>query len=122
MFISNSDAYLLPGILPMVHITFNVVKQQVCDIYGISIEMLHFDTRKKEICEPRQVCMFLGRTYLKMTLHECAISFNKDHATVLYSARVVPDRYRYNSDFRNTMQSVLRRIGIDHSSFKYLSW
>lgn len=117
IFKSNSAAYAFPGILPLVHVSYNKIKQLVCDQYGISIDLLNSKTRKREVCEPRQICMFLGRRHLKMTLQECATPFAKDHATVLHSIRIVSNLYETNNEFRKTLQLVMQRIGIDHESF-----
>ena len=113
LFKSNSSAYAIPGILPKAHVDLSVIIQQVCDFYKISAARLYSKTRKREICEPRQICMFLGRNYLKMTLQQCATTFNKDHATVLHGSRIVTNLYQTNCEFRKNMHSLLTQIGID---------
>ena len=80
----NSGSYILPGIVPDSNLTYIQLKRIVCGTFGTSIEMLHSKTRIREICIPRQVCMFLGRTVLKMTFKEAAISFLLDHSTAVH--------------------------------------
>lgn len=121
LFKSNSSAYLIPGILPKAHVPFNNIIQHVCDYYGISSDMLYSKTQKRAIVEPRQVCMFLGKTYLKLTLQQCALPFRKDHATALHSLRLVTNLYQTNVEFKRNMQNLLSCIGIDHKRFKHLN-
>ncbi len=117
----NSGSYILPGIVPDSNLTYLQLKRTVCDAFGTSIDLIHSKTRIREICITRQVCMFLGRTVLKMTLKDAAISFRMDHATAAHSITVVSNLYRYDKEFRVKMQSVLSSIGVDHSKSKYLS-
>jgi len=108
----SSAAYILPGI-PYENIDFHFIKKIVCDIYGISVEMLNYKTRKKEIREPRQVIMFLGHKYLNLTQAECGRLVSKNHSTVLHSSRVVVNQYHLDKVFRKTMHQICTCIGID---------
>ena len=118
----NSITAVLPGISERWIVAFNFLKQEVCDTYRVPIEMINCKTKKLEICEARQVCVFIGHEHLDMTLQECAAAVNfKNHSNAWHSVNVVVNLYNTDKKFRKTMQTIMERIGIDSKSIKSLN-
>jgi hypothetical protein len=64
--------------------------QLVCRYYIVDIEEIKSKTRKREVCFPRQVAMYLIKANTNYSLAHIGKIFNgKDHATVLHASRTV---------------------------------
>lgn len=101
----NISPYAFPGI-SIDHIS---VMERVCNIYkDVTPEMLLDKTHKREIVEPRQMCMFLMRKDLKLTLQDIQGKFGfKTHATVLNGIHNINNMLVTNSNFRNKVKSLI---------------
>lgn len=57
-------------------------------------------SRKKEIVEARQIAHYLAKKYTELSLAKIGVEIGrKNHATVLYSDRVVKDVLSYSKGF-----------------------
>lgn len=53
--------------------------------FGITKEEICSNSRSKRICYPRQIAMYLSRTFTDFSLPKIGESFNKDHTTVMHA-------------------------------------
>ena len=90
------------------------IETVVCKHYGIAARLIHAKTQKREITEPRQVCMTLIRqkfgSYTKSALY-----FSKDHATCIHAKRTVINLYDTSPVFRTRMKRILSDLLLDES-------
>lgn len=59
------------------------IVKEVCSYYNITEEELKSENRKKEILIPRQICMYIMKEKLTISLSEIGNHFNKNHTTVM---------------------------------------
>lgn len=72
------------------NITIGDIQKAVCGYFGISADSLQSKTRKREICQARQIAMYLSRNLTKNSLASIgAVIGGKDHATVLHAYNTV---------------------------------
>ncbi len=65
--------------------TFDEIIQIVSDYYNISKSEIFGIGRKKNILLSRQICIYLSRNLLNMSLMDIGKKFNKNHSTVINS-------------------------------------
>ena len=65
--------------------SFDTVVELVANYYGIAVEEIKSDSRKKEITTARQILMLLAKKYFKWTLERIGEYFGKNHATAIYA-------------------------------------
>ncbi len=101
------------------HIDMDMVREVVADIVGIpknlttaligeligrefnvSYKDLRSKSRKKIITFPRQIAMYLGRKHTTESLGDIGRTFNRNHATVLHSVKVVSELCRNDTSVR----------------------
>jgi len=101
----NISPYAYPGI-SIDHVS---VMQRVCSIYkDITPDMLMDHTHKRKIVEPRQLCIYLMRKDLKLTLQDIQQKFNfKTHAAVMHSIEAVEKLLATNKEYRNKTKSLI---------------
>ena len=60
--------------------------------FKVAIQELQSRSRKQSVVFPRQVAMYLSRKHTQESLADIGRVFNRDHATVLHSIKVVSER------------------------------
>jgi len=77
-------------------IEYNDIIDCICQYYGVSLKALMSSSRKRELAQARQMCMYFGRKYTKLTMTQLAGKFFKDHATASYSCRLIRELSQNN--------------------------
>ena len=91
------------------------IQKKVCFSFKISLEELKSPTRKKQIVQARQTAMYLIRKYLKKSLNDISVAFEKkDHTTVINSIKKVDKLKLENPDFRRLLEDLQKDI---HSNY-----
>lgn len=91
----------------------------VADYYGITIKDLKRKTRKREIVEPRQICMWLREKYTRESLSEIGRRYGgKDHATVLYSKKVIDNLKETDIEFRERLETIEKIISYERTKMQ----
>ncbi len=78
--------------------------------YKVSYKDLQSRSRKKIITFPRQVAMYLGRKHTSESLCDIGRTFNRNHATVLHSVKVVTDLCRSDTSVRRQVEILDRKM------------
>lgn len=111
----NDNYWAMPGLT----LTFEHVQNVVAGAFGISKEEMITPCRTRDKCVPRQICVFIGYTYMRMKGCECArMSGLGSHATVIYSVRVVRSLYQTDRLYRKSLEKILSTLALEP---KYLS-
>lgn len=80
--------YLAPGIV------IDAVEKH----FEITVKELMGKSRKREVCYPRQIAMYLLAHYTRLSLNSIAVIFeNKDHTTVIHSMEAI-DNYMFQDE------------------------
>lgn len=84
---------------------------KVCSFYKIKKEDIKSESRKKNIAEPRQVCMYLLKKHTKLNLNEIASLLNKkDHTTVMHGISKIEENLTSNSDLKEQISLIKSEI------------
>jgi chromosomal replication initiator protein len=90
--------------------------QAVAEVFGISIEDLKSNSRRREISVARQVGMFLMRQHTALSLPKIGHAFGgKDHTTVIYSCEKVADLQRNDPELAQTLRQLTEHINLASS-------
>lgn len=92
-------------------ISINDIQKTVCSYFGLSPDSLVSKTRKREICQARQIAMYLSRNLTKNSLSSIgAMIGGKDHATVLHSYNTVCNLMDTDRSFRQYVTDIEKRL------------
>lgn len=80
---------------------------KVCSYYKIKKEDIKSESRKKNIAEPRQVCMYLLKKHSKLNLNEIASLLNKkDHTTVIHGINKIEENLLTNEILKEQISEI----------------
>ena len=85
------------------------IRDMVCDFYGVSLESLLSESRKREIVQARQVAMYFAKIKTKDSLTTIGTTIGKrNHATVLHACKTVQDLIDTDKSFRSSIEELNR--------------
>ena len=85
----------------------------VADAFGIAVEDLKSNSRRREISQARQIGMYLMRQHTDLSLPRIGEEFGgKDHTTVLYSCDKVMQLKESDSELAQTLRQLSDRINL----------
>lgn len=91
--------------------TINEIVNAVCKSYNIDPGLVRLRTNKREIVEPRQLCVTLLVFMLKMTTKNAGKEMGGFyHATVLNGIRRVSERYQTYTYYRDSVKLILSNL------------
>jgi len=82
--------------------------------YGLTVEELIGNDKKRRLSRPRMVAMFLARKLTDKSLPQIGAAFNRDHTTVIHAARNIPtyvQRYEGLQKDIDTIEHALLQLG-----------
>lgn len=83
----------------------------VADTYGISIDDLKGNSRRREISMARQIGMYLMRQHTDLSLPKIGDEFGgKDHTTVMYSCDKISELQKKNPELAQSLRQLGDRI------------
>ena len=92
---------------------FEDVLEGVSSYYSISIQDITGTSRLREIMIPRQVAMYLGKKYLRMSLSQLGDRFSgRDHSTVIHSIRKVEQKIKDDPLLLREVRAIEREVGV----------
>ncbi|WP_348243144.1 chromosomal replication initiator protein DnaA [Leptolyngbya sp. DQ-M1] len=90
-----------------------VVIQAVSEAFGVSIDDLKGNSRRREISVARQVGMYLMRYHTELSLPKIGEVFGgKDHTTVMYSCEKIGQLKEKDSSMAQTLRQLGDRINL----------
>ncbi len=91
--------------------TVQEIRDIVCDFYGVSLESILSETRKREIVQARQVAMYFAKLKTKDSLTTIGTTIGKrNHATVLHACKTVQDLMDTDKTFRASVEELDRLL------------
>lgn len=85
--------------------------QTVAEHYGIRVDDILGESKKKECALPRQIAMYFCRERLKMPFMKIGDLFSRNHSTVISSIKFIQKSIDENhQDICNTWQTIAKKI------------
>src|SRR3989344_3147860 len=93
---------------------FEDVLNGVSAYYSISIQDITGTSRHREILVPRQIAMYLGKKYLRMSLSQLGERFSgRDHSTVIHSIRKIEQQMKDDPMLLREIRAIEKEVGVD---------
>jgi chromosomal replication initiator protein len=87
------------------------VQQLVANYYNVAIDDLKGKKRTANIAVPRQIAMYICRTFLEETLPKIGIEFGgKDHTTVIHSVDKISKEIKNNSSLQVEINKLIAQL------------
>lgn len=97
-----------------VYMNSNIAKIQkaVADYYKITVEDLKSKKRTANINYPRQVAIYLCRTYTDESFPKIGLEFgNRDHSTIMYACDKITEDLEKNLELKEAVKEIKNNIG-----------
>jgi len=95
-------------------ISMDYITEVVCKYFKLSKEQLHLKTRKQEIAQARQICMYLFRQKTNHSLKEIGRFFNgKDHTTVMHAYHKIANAITKEEKTRQDIHLIRQKLYSD---------
>lgn len=91
-------------------ITLDGIKKLVCNEYGVTEQDLLSPSRKKIHVHPRQIAIYLARKYTDQPLKQIGKSFNRYHATAIYSINAVEKGLKTQGAYSEQLNYLYKKI------------
>ncbi len=91
-------------------VTIEGIKKLVCREFNITEADIVSSSRKQKIVKPRQIAIFLARKYTDQPLKKIGRSFNRYHATAIYSINVVEKAMKKQGPFLEQLNYLNNKI------------
>jgi len=98
-------------------LSFDDIQRMVADYFDLRLTDMSSKRRPRSLSAPRQVAMFLCRKLTRSSLPEIANSFGKTHATVVHACKTIQDRIQTESDLRDSVREITKKLGRDPLAF-----
>jgi len=90
---------------------FDLLVDMVAQYYGISVQELKSESRKKEITNARQILMLLAKKYFQRTLERIGDHFGgKGHAAVIYAINNTEKKLKKDQDMAHDYEVFVDRL------------
>lgn len=86
------------------------IQKVVADFYRVKTSLLSQANRQKDVAKARQVAMYLAKKLTDQSLPKIGREFNKNHATVLYAARVVQELVDKDAVFAKEVKVLEEKV------------
>ncbi|MCQ2298325.1 MAG: chromosomal replication initiator protein DnaA [Bacteroidales bacterium] len=92
-------------------ITIDYIQKVVCDYFGLPIDSIQTQTRKREIVQARQLTMYFAKKMTKSSLAIIGLQCgNKDHATVLHACKQIANLVESDKQFKYWVDDIEKRF------------
>ena len=92
--------------------TFQDIMESTSCYFSVSVQDMTGNSRVREILIPRQIAMFLGKKYLRMSYVRLGELFsNRDHTTVMNAVGKINGRMQDDPQLLREVRSIERELG-----------
>ncbi|MBW1807988.1 MAG: chromosomal replication initiator protein DnaA [Deltaproteobacteria bacterium] len=88
------------------------VLKSVVNFFNVKISDIKGNRRHRSISRPRQITMYLCRTYLNYTYPDIGNHLNKDHSTAISAVRNVEKLIKTDPVVREAIEAIKRQLGL----------
>ena len=129
-FASLNHIIITPDVLPTIlkdqlsnerqkDLTCEEIKRAVVDYFDLRMTDMSSMKKTHDIAEPRQVAMFLCRKLTPLAFETIAISFVKNHATVIYACKTIQARIQVDKNLFDSIKKIVTSLGRDPSTIDF---
>lgn len=96
-----------------IYLDSNIAKIQkaVANYFEITVEDLKSKKRNSKINYPRQIAIYLCRTYTEESLIKIGLEFgNRDHSTIIHACDKIENDIKINSELKNQIKEIKNNI------------
>ncbi len=94
-------------------VSIDEIQKEVAAYYNIKFSELKSKRRHKVVAFPRQVAMYLSRTYGKYSYPEIGHCFGgKDHSTAIHAIRKIEKDLKNSPELKYAVKSIKQNLGI----------
>ncbi|MCQ2052118.1 MAG: chromosomal replication initiator protein DnaA [Bacteroidaceae bacterium] len=94
-------------------LTIEQIMDTVCSFYSLEISQIQTKSRKREVVQARQICMYIAKKYLDFSLSQIGTYIGgRDHATVLHACNTVKDQIMVDKIFRSDLQKIEESLNL----------
>ena len=94
-------------------ISIEYIQKVVCDHFAIPIDSINANTRKREVAQARQLCMYFAKKYTNLPLSTIGLYCgNKHHATVLHACRTMHNLYETDKKMKKDIDDIEKKLKI----------
>ncbi len=93
-------------------ISIDEIKTLVAAKYNVTISQILSTERTASIITPRQMAMYIARSYTTKSLQEIAKEFEKSHATILHGVKTMKARLENEPETRQILEEILKEFGL----------
>ena len=89
----------------------NIIIEQVCNSYGVKVDMVKSKSKLKYLITPRNVCMYVLRNKFNMTYSQIGQLFSgRDHSTVMSAIEKVEKIIKSDPDLNMTIENIYKKM------------
>ncbi len=93
--------------------TFQDILESVSRYYSVSVQDMIGSSRVREILVPRQIAMFLGKKYLRMSFVRLGEMFSgRDHTTVMNAVEKIEQKLQNDPQLLREMRAIEQEVGV----------
>jgi len=94
-------------------VTYQDVLEAVSRYYSVSVQDMVGQSRVREILVPRQIAMFLGKKYLRMSFVRLGEMFsNRDHTTVMNAVEKIEQKLHNDPQLLREVRAIEQELGV----------
>lgn len=98
---------------PKQAVSFEDLLEGVSRYYSVSVNDMLGGSRVREIVVPRQIVMYLGKKFLRMSYVRLGESFsNRDHTTVMHSVVKIEKKLEEDAQLMREIRTIEREVGL----------
>lgn len=93
------------------------IQKIVCRYYKVDLLSLKSRSRRKEICYPRSIAIYLCREYTDNSLISIGDAFHRQHPVILYNYENIKRRLEIDYDLRREVEFLKLRIPVEINGY-----
>lgn len=94
-------------------ISIDYIQKVVSDYFEIDTDVLRSKTRKRNIAQARQLCMFFAKKYTKNSLASIGSQIGgRDHATVLHACKTIDNLVETDKEFKKYYEDINLKLNM----------
>jgi len=93
-------------------VTIDRIQSLVAQQYHLEVDQLVSRSRRKSVCYPRQLAMYLCRKFTNESLDAIGRAYRRDHASVIHSIGVIEKQMREKARVRREIDFLVQKLGL----------
>jgi chromosomal replication initiator protein len=98
---------------PVRAVSFQDILEGVSRFYSVSVPDMLGESRVREILVPRQIAMYLGKKYLRMSFVRLGETFShRDHTTVMHAVDKIERKIEDDAQMMREIRTIQKEVGL----------